>query len=117
MRYHTVMRQVISNYLLKLGFIPNKCGYRYLNDIILQALSGKEILPLRYVAYGDLAKKYGKTVDSIEKDIQNAISAAWLKGDVETLYGEFGETIDMKKGKPGNKQFILTAVSSISSLE
>lgn len=47
--------------------------------------------------------------------MQNAISAAWLKGDVDALYNEFGETIDMKKGKPGNKQFIMTAAASILS--
>ena len=47
--------------------------------------------------------------------MQNAISAAWLKGDVDALYNEFGETIYMKKGKPGNKQFIMTAAASILS--
>lgn len=109
------MQKTISDYLLSLGFIPNKCGYRYVFDLIYLATSGKEILPLKYVGYAEIAKKYKKTVDTVEKDVQNAISAAWLKGDVDALYNEFGETIDMKKGKPGNKQFIMTAVSSILS--
>ena len=91
------MQKTISDYLLSLGFIPNKCGYRYVFDLIYLATSGKE------------------TVDTVEKDVQNAISAAWLKGDVDALYNEFGETIDMKKGKPGNKQFIMTAAASILS--
>ena len=68
-----------------------------------------------YGVYAEIAKKYKKTVDTVEKDVQNAISAAWLKGDVDALYNEFGETIDMKKGKPGNKQFIMTAAASILS--
>ena len=50
------------------------------------------------------------SVASIEKDIQNAISTAWLRGNVDTLYKEFGETLDEDKGKPTNKQFLLTAI-------
>ena len=52
---------------------------------------------------------------SIEKHIQNAISAAWLRGDVEVLYREFGETLDEDRGKPTNKQFVLTALERLSA--
>ena len=45
------MQKTISDYLLSLGFIPNKCGYRYVFDLIYLATSGKEILPLKYVGY------------------------------------------------------------------
>ncbi len=108
------MQKTISDYLLSLGFIPNKCGYRYIFDLIFMATMGQEILPLKYVGYPEIAKKYKKSVETVEKDVQNAISSAWLKGDVDVLYKEFGETIDMKKGKPGNKQFLMTAVNSIN---
>jgi Sporulation initiation factor Spo0A C terminal. len=109
------MDKAISEYLLRLGFVPNKLGYRYLFEIIKDGLSDKEILPLKYVAYVELGNRYGKSVAAIEKNVQNAISTAWLKGDVDVLYDEFGETIDMKKGKPSNKQFILTAVLSLKN--
>lgn len=39
-----------------IGFIPNKCGYRYVFDLIYLATSGKEILPLKYVGYAEIAK-------------------------------------------------------------
>ncbi|MCI5820050.1 MAG: sporulation initiation factor Spo0A C-terminal domain-containing protein [Acidaminococcus sp.] len=110
------MEKKVKEYLLSLGFLPNKCGYHYLYDIICDGLSGEELLPLKFVAYSRLAKKYNKSVDSIEKDVQNAIGSAWLVGDVDRLYGEFGETIDMKKGKPSNKHFILTAIESCRSV-
>lgn len=103
------------DYLLRLGFVPNKYGYLYLAELIAAARAGDEILPLKYAGYKSLSEKYGKSVQCIEKDIQNAISAAWLKGDVETLYNEFGETIDMMRGKPGNKQFIMTAAAKLSN--
>ena len=54
------MQKTISDYLLSLGFIPNKCGYRYVFDLIYLATSGKEILPLKYVGYAEIAKKYKK---------------------------------------------------------
>ena len=107
------MLSKIKNYMLSLGFTPNLAGYNMLAELIYLAATGEDILPLKYVGYRKLSEKYLKSADTIEKDIQNAISAAWLKGDVNALYDEFGETIDMKRGKPGNKQFILTAVSSI----
>ncbi|MGN0795915.1 MAG: sporulation initiation factor Spo0A C-terminal domain-containing protein [Christensenellales bacterium] len=106
------MEKTVKEYLLSLGFLPNKCGYYYLYDIIIDGLNGIELLPLKFAAYLRLAEKYNKSVESIEKDIQNAISSAWLVGDINKLYAEFGETIDMKKGKPSNKHFILTAIES-----
>lgn len=107
------MEKNITHYLLSLGFIPNKYGYRYLYDLIEMALSDEEILPLKYVGYKEISLKCGKSVQSVEKDIQNAISAAWLKADVDRLYSEFGETVDQKKGKPSNKQFVFTALESL----
>lgn len=111
------MEMKIYKYLLMLGFTPNKIGYKMLYDILLSAVKGNNILPLKYKAYKDLSLKYGKNAETVEKDIQNAISVAWLKADVDVLYSEFGETIDMKKGKPTNKQFILTAVNRLNNFK
>jgi two-component system response regulator (stage 0 sporulation protein A) len=108
------MNGKISNYLLSMGFIPNKIGYKYLVDLIGMGVRGDDILPLSKNGYILLAEKYNKSASTIEKDIQNAVSAAWLKGDVDALNDEFGSTIDMKKGKPSNKHFILTAIEKIT---
>jgi two-component system response regulator (stage 0 sporulation protein A) len=86
-------------------------------DIFLIALKGKSILPLKYNSYVYLAEKYKKNTAAVEKDIQNAISTAWLKADVDVLFKEFGETIDIDKGKPTNKQFILTALTKLNNFE
>lgn len=107
----------ISKYLLSMGFTPNKIGYRYLADLINFGLNCKEILPLSKIGYPIVAEKYKKSSATVEKDVQNAISAAWLKGDVDVLNEEFGSTIDMKKGKPSNKHFILTAIEKLSYSE
>ena len=107
------METKIKKYLLGLGFQPNLKGYRLLAKLIGYAFDGKDVLPLKYAGYAWLANDFGMDSASVEKDIQNAISAAWLRGDVDTLYREFGETLDENKGKPTNKQFVLTALERI----
>ena len=108
-----IMLSKIKNYMLSLGFTPNLAGYNMLAELIYLAATGEDILPLKYVGYRKLSEKYLKSADTIEKDIQNAISAAWLKAEVDRLYSEFGETVDQKKGKPSNKQFVFTALESL----
>ncbi len=105
----------IKLYLLRLGFQPNLKGYRLLARLIALAQEGKEVMPLKYHGYRLLAEEFGVGAASVEKDIQNAISAAWLRGNVDVLYGEFGETLDEDKGKPTNKQFLLTALERLSA--
>ncbi|MDD4839077.1 MAG: sporulation initiation factor Spo0A C-terminal domain-containing protein [Clostridia bacterium] len=104
----------IRSYLLSLGLYPNKCGYHYIFELIRLALEREEILPLKYVGYPRISEKFLKSSPAIEKDIQNAISYAWLHSDTDRLYQEFGETIDMRKGKPSNKHFLMTAIESLS---
>lgn len=105
----------VKYYLLRLGFQPNLKGYHLLARLITLAWQGEEIIPLKYFGYKRLASEFGVGEASIEKDIQNAISAAWLRGDVEVLYSEFGETLDEDRGKPTNKQFVLTALERLSA--
>lgn len=106
----------VSNYLYKLGFSPNKVGYKYLYELISMGVNNEEILPLKHNGYKKLGIKHNKSVETIEKDIQNAISVAWLKGNVDVIYEEFGETIDKEKGKPSNKQFIITAILKLKDM-
>ena len=103
----------IKNYLLRLGFQPNLKGYKLLARLIELYFEGEKIIPLKFCGYEKLSAEFGVAKESIEKDIQNAISSAWLRGDVNILYKEFGETLDENKGKPTNKQFVLTALERI----
>lgn len=102
-----------KEYLLKLGFQPNLKGYRLLAKLICYALDGRDILPLKYKGYVNLSSAFSVDKASVEKDIQNAISSAFLRGNIDVLYTEFGETLDENKGKPTNKQFVLTALERI----
>lgn len=107
-------KAAVSSYLLSLGIKPSSKGFRYLSDLITMSLDGKEILPLKYNGYRLVSEKYAASTDCIDKNIQNCISKAWLDGDIDALYGEFGNTIDSDKGKPTAKQFIMQAAEKIS---
>lgn len=107
------IRKEISDYLLYLGVKPSSKGYRYLSELIFVSLSGTEILPLRYVGYRIISAKFDASEDCVDKNIQNCISKAWLDGDLDALYSEFGNTIDLDKGKPTAKQFIMQACEKL----
>lgn len=68
---------------------------------------------LEIQGYVNLSSDFSVDKASVEKDIQNAISSAFLRGNIDVLYTEFGETLDENKGKPTNKQFVLTALERI----
>lgn len=109
------VKAVISSYLLSLGVKPSSKGYRYLVELIYLNLSGYEILPLKYVGYKLISEKFHASNDCVDKNIQNCISKAFLDGDIEALYAEFGNTIDADKGKPTAKQFIMQACEKLSN--
>ena len=109
------MEQKIYAYMLSIGLRPKCSGYKYIFDLVKIHASGEDILPLKLNGYVTLSKKYGKSIYSIDKNIQNCISKAWLEGDVESLYAEFGNTIDVDKGKPTSKQLIMHICDKLSS--
>ncbi len=104
---------MIYDYLLKYGFKPNNIGLNYLADIINLGIKGENLEPLSRVGYKLIADKYKKNIATIEKDIQNSISNAWLYGNSDLLYQTFGSTISDVKGKPTNKHFIYTMIEKI----
>lgn len=104
---------MVYDYLLKFGFKPNNIGFSYLVDLITLGLDGVNLEPMSKVGYKIIAEKYGKNIATIEKDIQNSISNAWLFGSSDLLYQTFGATISDVKGKPTNKHFIYTMIERI----
>ena len=101
--------------MLSIGLRPKCSGYKYIFDLVKIHAGGDDILPLKLNGYVVLSKKYGKSVCAIDKNIQNCISKAWLDGDIDELYREFGNTIDVNKGKPTSKQVIMHICDRIRS--
>ena len=48
-----------------------------------------------------------------ERLVRHAIETAWLKGDMERQYALFGNTVDEKRGKPTNSEFIARVTEAL----
>ena len=103
----------LTTIMLKMGFRCNHKGFIYLRTLLMIALSGKEVLPLSDRGYTYIGREYGVSVASVEKNIANAISYAWTTGNVILHYQLFKYSISDEKGKPTNKQFLLTMLKYI----
>lgn len=99
---------MINNYLLKMGFSPNIKGYHLIRDALKLLFKKNRICTLRTEIYPILSEKYSLTLESVEKNMANAIDRVWLKASLETLYTEF-KMIDDSRGKPTVKEFLAQA--------
>lgn len=91
----------ISNELDKLGISSKSIGYRYLIDAI--AIIMKQ--SVQHVC-NVVSKKYGKTGNSVERAMQNAINRAWASTDEEELKANYTAKIKSSKGIPTITEFI-----------
>ena len=66
------MRRVVLRYLMRQGFSPHYKGFYYLLDALLYTIQFAVMPPAKEV-YLHVAKKNGKTWQSIERGIRNLI--------------------------------------------
>ena len=58
------------------------------------------------ILYPTIAKKFATTPSRVERAIRHAIEVAWSRGRMDTIDEMFGYTINCRKGKPTNSEFI-----------
>lgn len=112
----TVTNEVVSepdyevqvvDVLRDIGIPAHVLGYRYAVRAIVLAIKHSEYLDaMTCVMYPTIAKAFNTTAPRVERAIRHAIEVAWRRGDPDTLYRYFGNTIDPYKGKPTNSEFI-----------
>lgn len=54
----------------------------------------------------ELPKKYCTTPSRVERAIRHAIEVAWERGSTDYIDKLFGYTVNHRKGKPTNSEFI-----------
>lgn len=82
-------------------------GYHYLREAIVMSVSDTEMPEsVTKILYPTLAKKFNTTSSRVERAIRHAIEVAWSRGKMEKLDDLFGYTIDNRRGKPTNSEFI-----------
>lgn len=97
----------IFELLNRLGVQANRAGREYLEDGILRMMQDRSLLyNITGRLYPAIAKEFGVSAAIVSKVICNAISAAFIRGDLEELHRFFGNTISGSKGKPTNSEFM-----------
>lgn len=101
------METVITETIQEIGIPAHVKGYRYLRDAITMVANDYSIIgSVTKILYPEVAKMNDTSPSRVERAIRHAIESAWDRGDVETLNSYFGNTIQGKKGKPTNSEFI-----------
>ncbi|MBE6570072.1 MAG: sporulation transcription factor Spo0A [Ruminococcaceae bacterium] len=101
------MEAQVTRIIHQIGVPAHIKGYQYLRTAILMTIEDNDIInSVTKVLYPSVAKKYQTTTSRVERAIRHAIEVAWDRGDLDTLNGYFGYTIQNNRGKPTNSEFI-----------
>ena len=95
--------------LKEIGIPASLNGYRYLIDALMILITAKDnINDIRVCkdVYPTIASKYGASSSSVERCIRNAIEVGFNRGNVKYLDELFGYTVETRKGKPTNTEFL-----------
>lgn len=97
----------ISDFLHELGVPANIRGYVYLREAISMVAEEMQLLSaVTKILYPMIAENHDSTASRVERAIRHAIEVAWSRGNVDALNRMFGFTVDHRRGKPTNSEFI-----------
>lgn len=108
------MTERVSELLHEIGVPAHIKGYHYVRRAIVLAVEDDEMMSsVTKVLYPTVAREYETTASRVERAIRHAIEVAWDRGDFEVFYKYFKFTIDSKRGKPTNSEFIAMIVDKL----
>jgi len=97
----------ISELLHRIGVPAHIKGYHYLREAIrLSVTEPRQYQAVTKTLYPEIAQRFRTTPSRVERAIRHAIEVAWDRGDVDVLCSIFGYTVNHRRGKPTNSEFI-----------
>ena len=100
--------------LRALSISERAAGFRYLAAAVsLCARDQNCFFRLSRLVYPAVGRRYGARPAAVERLIRHAIESAWLRGDMERQYALFGNTVDERRGKPTNSEFIARVTEAL----
>lgn len=103
-----------TNLIHEIGVPAHIKGYQYLREAIMMSVQDMDMLnSITKVLYPTIAKKYQTTASRVERAIRHAIEVAWSRGKMDTIDELFGYTVNGRKGKPTNSEFIALIADKI----
>lgn len=101
------MESRITQIMRDVGVPAHIKGYQYMRDAVMLVIEDLELISsVTKRLYPELARRYKTTPSRVERAIRHAIEVAWTRGQVDTIHDLFGYTINTRKGKPTNSEFI-----------
>ena len=97
----------ITQLLHDMGIPAHLCGHDYLRDAIMMVMNSHEVSGrMTKEIYPEIAKKYKKSPQSVERAIRTALDVAWTRGKTELINEIFRFTVNIQKGRPTNSEFV-----------
>ena len=104
----------VTDIIHEIGVPAHIKGYQYLRDAILLSVEDTEMLnSITKILYPTIAKRHQTTSSRVERAIRHAIEVAWSRGKMDTIDELFGYTVNNRKGKPTNSEFIALIADKI----
>lgn len=110
------VQNIITMYLLQLGFKTSIKGYHYIRTAITMGVNDIEILDsITKKLYPAVAQKHNTTPQRVERAVRHAIEVSLDRNilNKELFYEIFGNSISPEKGKPTNSAYIAGMVDYV----
>ena len=97
----------VTQLLHDMGIPAHLCGHDYLRDAIMMVMESHEVSGrMTKEIYPEIANKYKKSPQSVERAIRTALDVAWTRGKTELINDIFRFTVNIQKGRPTNSEFV-----------
>lgn len=95
----------IASLLKELGMDKRLTGFPYVVYAVGTYIENKGAILLKDIC-ARIAEENATTPTAVERAMRITLEKAWQCGDIQKMYGLFGNSIDPNKGKPSNSEFI-----------
>jgi two-component system response regulator (stage 0 sporulation protein A) len=101
------LEERVTNLLHEIGVPANIRGYRCLRTAIIITVKNLDLLHfVTKELYPSIARELNTTPSSVERAIRHAIGLVWEHGNIAALDRLFGYSIETRKKRPSNSEFI-----------
>lgn len=105
---------VVEDLLTEIGCPCNARGYSLLTYAIQLIVDDPTYLEgITKRLYPELATRFGITQSATERAMRHCIELGFSRGDPDDIYAVFGNTVNVDKCKPTNKEFLATCAKVV----
>ena len=108
------LQEEVTEIIHEVGVPAHIKGYQYLREAIIMSVEELDMInSITKILYHTIPQKFATTPSRVERAIRHAIEVAWSRGRMDTIDEMFGYTINCRKGKPTNSEFIALVTDRI----